>query len=152
MSVYENQRFVFVSSLCHSPRRLVTSPLRANSLDARLKTLAISSGKPRFSPSGLGRLGRRSPWELKVPSGSRVHAGSDGEEEKWAGVVPCRGKEDIGLPEKRRAFVMPLPQEEAVADATEERSHFWLSEWAVDVVSRELVLSELYSLHSALLS
>ena len=62
------------------------------------------------------------------------------EEGKWAGVIPCKRKEEVGLPERRRGFVMPLPQQDATMsregnDGEEEKSHFWLSDWAVDVVS-----------------
>ena len=34
-------------------------------LHIRLKTLAVSGGQPRFSPSVLGKGGRRLPFELK---------------------------------------------------------------------------------------
>jgi hypothetical protein len=37
-------------------------------LDTRFKTLAMSGGYPKFSASGLGRPGRRAPFELKLPS------------------------------------------------------------------------------------
>src|SRR6202021_183648 len=35
-------------------------------LDTRLKTLAMSGGRPKFSGSGLGKQGRRAPFELRL--------------------------------------------------------------------------------------
>ena len=37
-------------------------------LDVRLKTLAVSGGRPKFSASGLGRRGRQAPFELVLPA------------------------------------------------------------------------------------
>ncbi|KAG8704314.1 hypothetical protein FRC08_002295 [Ceratobasidium sp. 394] len=41
-------------------------------LDVRLKTLAVSGGRPKFSASGLGRNGRRGSFELCLPAGSQI--------------------------------------------------------------------------------
>ncbi|KAG1775827.1 hypothetical protein EV702DRAFT_1234182 [Suillus placidus] len=48
-----------------------TGPLILNEnqrLDVRLKTLAVSGRKPKWSHYGLGRLGQRALFELKLPS------------------------------------------------------------------------------------
>ncbi|CED85476.1 FYVE finger containing protein [Phaffia rhodozyma] len=96
-------------------------------LDARLKTLAMSTGRPRFSSSGLGKKGRRSPWELRVPTGSFDTIGKPGD---WEGVVPIEELEDINLPSLERPFVMPLP---GTREVEEEEGWFWLSQFEVDL-------------------
>lgn len=92
-------------------------------LDTRFKTLAVSGGHPKFSASGLGRRGRRSPFELKLPIGS--------EDNKQ--VIPA-WRSDVQLPLIGDPFQIPKPK--AVGDSHtregSERSHFWLSDWTLD--------------------
>lgn len=85
-------------------------------LDMRLKTLAMSGGKPKFSVSGLGRRGRRAPFELRMPKIEEVT--SD---------VPT-WRSDIQLPLIERPFELPLPTgaRETAPREGAERSHFWL--------------------------
>lgn len=53
--------------------------------------------------------------------------------------MPC-GKGDVELPLIERPFVLPLPKTEDLAD--KERSHFWLSEMAIDLVRPALRATE----------
>jgi hypothetical protein len=82
-------------------------------LDARFKTLAVNGGKPKFSASGLGRHGRRAPFELKLPRR---------DEETGSEELPA-WRSDVQLPYKEQPWVLPKP-----GPGTEgaERSHFWL--------------------------
>ncbi|TFK55807.1 hypothetical protein OE88DRAFT_1622234 [Heliocybe sulcata] len=91
-------------------------------LDARLKTLAVSGGRPRFSASGLGRQGRRAPFELKLPKSDDA-----GKRE-----VPA-WRSDVHLPFLHDPFVLPPPTKEDASIQGAERSHFWLSDWTLDV-------------------
>ncbi|KAI0650620.1 FYVE zinc finger-domain-containing protein [Trametes meyenii] len=88
-------------------------------LDVRLKTLAVSGGRPKFSASGLGRRGQRAPFELVLPSptetsGKRIGA--------W--------RSDVQLPLLEDPFTMPKP---GSSQEGADRSHFWLSDWTLDV-------------------
>ncbi|OAX43853.1 FYVE-domain-containing protein [Rhizopogon vinicolor AM-OR11-026] len=93
-------------------------------LDTRLKTLAGSGGKPKFSGSGLGRRGRRAPFELKLPYSS------DGLDTN----VVAAWRSDVQLPLIEDPWILPAttsndrPSLEGI-----ERSHFWLSDWTLDV-------------------
>lgn len=90
-------------------------------LDGRLSTRALNGGRAVFSPSGLGKMGRRGKWELRVPGGST------GDKEE---IVPCR-KEDVRLPSRENPFHMPLP---AAGTSEEERAHLWTSDFELDLV------------------
>lgn len=83
-------------------------------LDAKLKTLAVSGGRPKFSASGLGRKGRRSPFELRVPPGNFDQLKQD---------IPA-WRSDVQLPLLEDPFQLPTPKG-AVREGA-ERSHFWL--------------------------
>ena len=81
-------------------------------LDVRLKTLAVSGGRPKFSASGLGRHGRQAPFELVLPtvtgtSGRKIGA--------W--------RSDVQLPLREDPFTLPKP---GSSREGAERSHFWL--------------------------
>ncbi|EMD40637.1 hypothetical protein CERSUDRAFT_43468 [Gelatoporia subvermispora B] len=90
-------------------------------LDMRLKTLAVTGGRPRFSASGLGRRGRRAPFEL------RLLAPDDGSGKK---ELPA-WRSDVQLPLRDDPFMMPKPGNGPREGA--DRSHFWLSDWTLDV-------------------
>ncbi len=85
-------------------------------LDTRLKTLAVSGGRPKFSASGLGRKGRRSPFELRMPPVV------EGDQES-VGVPAWRT--DVQLPLIESPFVLPRPRNGSSREGA-ERSHFWL--------------------------
>lgn len=87
-------------------------------LDTRLKTLAVNSGKAKFSASGLGRSGRRAPFELKLPRP---------DEETGKKEVPA-WRSDVQLPLLEDPWVLPTPGAKDGPSAREgaERSHFWL--------------------------
>ncbi|KZT66002.1 hypothetical protein DAEQUDRAFT_487317 [Daedalea quercina L-15889] len=89
-------------------------------LDVRLKTLAVSGGRPRFSASGLGRHGRRAPFELRLPMSEQ----STGKKEIGA------WRSDVQLPLREDPWTLPRPG--SSREGT-ERSHFWLSDWTLDV-------------------
>ncbi|KAF9222106.1 FYVE-domain-containing protein [Gyrodon lividus] len=93
-------------------------------LDTRLKTLAVSGGRPRFSASGLGRRGRLPPFELKLPSP---------DEETGAKLV-ASWRSDVQLPLTSDPYVLPKASHRniPIPDGA-ERSHFWLSDWTLDV-------------------
>lgn len=84
-------------------------------LDMRLKTLAVSGGRPKFSASGLGRRGRRAPFELRLPRP---------DESTGKKVLPA-WRSDVQLPLREDPFKLPPP---GAHDSREgaERSHFWL--------------------------
>ncbi|KAG6837980.1 hypothetical protein H0H93_008374 [Arthromyces matolae] len=92
-------------------------------LDIRLKTLAISGGRPKFSASGLGKHGRRSPFELKLPTPD-VETGVR-EIAAW--------RSDVQLPLRVTPWALPKPEPQDRAHNGAERSHFWLSDWTLDV-------------------
>lgn len=87
-------------------------------MDTRLKTLAASGGYAKFSASGLGRPGRRSPFELLLPSGSESNGRKD---------IPA-WRSDVQLPLRDDPFQIPKPKANRDYTAREgaERSHFWL--------------------------
>jgi hypothetical protein len=85
-------------------------------LDMRLKTLAVSGGRPKFSASGLGRRGRRAPFELRLPTPDEANG------KKF--VTAWRS--DVQLPLKENAFELPTPGADTAALEGVERSHFWL--------------------------
>ncbi|TFY57140.1 hypothetical protein EVJ58_g7208 [Rhodofomes roseus] len=89
-------------------------------LDLRFKTLAVSGGRPRFSASGLGRRGRRAPFELRFP----IPEHSTGKKEVAA------WRSDVQLPLREDPWTVPRPG--SSREGT-ERSHFWLSDWTLDV-------------------
>ncbi|KAI0960004.1 hypothetical protein AcW1_004656 [Taiwanofungus camphoratus] len=89
-------------------------------LDMRLKTLAVSGGRPKFSASGLGRRGRRAPFELRL---------SVQEERTGRKEVPA-WRSDVQLPLREDPWTLPRP---GSSREGAERSHFWLSDWALDV-------------------
>lgn len=93
-------------------------------LDTRLKTLAVSGGRPKFSASGLGKQGRRAPFELKLP---KV------DDETHAKRIPA-WRSDVQLPLRDTPWVIPKsdPQDRPLLEGA-ERSHFWLSDWTLDV-------------------
>ncbi|KAG8904811.1 hypothetical protein FRB99_001117 [Tulasnella sp. 403] len=91
-------------------------------LDTRLKTLAVCGGRPKFSASGLGRKGRRNPFELRMPP-------SDTDEP--ADVAAWRT--DVQLPFIESPFVLPRPKPGTPSREGAERSHFWLSDWTLDL-------------------
>jgi hypothetical protein len=85
-------------------------------LDTRLKTLAVSGGRAKFSAAGLGKNGRRPPFELVLPKPDpQTHKR---EAAAW--------RSDVQLPLMDDPWTLPNP---AVKDQTRdgaERSHFWL--------------------------
>ncbi|KAH9943326.1 uncharacterized protein BXZ73DRAFT_87675 [Epithele typhae] len=88
-------------------------------LDVRLKTLAVSGGRPKFSASGLGRRGRQAPFELVLPAPTETSGKKIG---AW--------RSDVQLPLREDAFTLPKPGSSREGS---ERSHFWLSDWTLDV-------------------
>ncbi|KZW04274.1 hypothetical protein EXIGLDRAFT_786159 [Exidia glandulosa HHB12029] len=99
-------------------------------LDAKLKTLAVSGGRPKFSASGLGRKGRRSPFELRVPPGSFDQTKQD---------LPA-WRSDVQLPLLEDPFQLPTPKGPVREGA--ERSHFWLSDWTLDLTHPKVDANE----------
>lgn len=87
-------------------------------LDVRLKTLAVNGGRPKFSVTGLGRRGRRAPFELRLPKP---------DEGSGKGEVPA-WRSDVQLPLVEEPFTLPKPSTEKDMPSREgaERSHFWL--------------------------
>lgn len=84
-------------------------------LDYRLKTLAVSGGRPKFSPSGLGKSGRRHPFELKLLKP---------DESTGKKFVPA-WRSAVLLPLKEAPFKLPTPSVKDIQSGI-ERSHFWL--------------------------
>ena len=107
------------SSIAYNPLAVHTTvPLilyENQRLDTRLKTLAVSGGRPRFSPSGLGKGGRRSPFELKLLKP---------DEETGRKLVPT-WRSAVLLPLREEPFKLPKPGVTNVQSGV-ERSHFWL--------------------------
>ncbi|KAF7332129.1 Ankyrin unc44 [Mycena kentingensis (nom. inval.)] len=93
-------------------------------LDIRLKTLAVSGGRPKFSASGLGRQGRPAPFQLRLPKP---------DEDTGVGEI-ATWRSDVQLPTRNDPYNLPKPEasDRNSADAA-ERSHFWLSDWTLDV-------------------
>ena len=87
-------------------------------LDVRFKTLAVNGGRPVFSASGLGRNGRRAPFELRLPKT---------DEETGKKEVPA-WRSDIQLPLLEEPFQLPIPtgKKDRPPNEGAERSHFWL--------------------------
>ncbi|KAG0709508.1 hypothetical protein DFH29DRAFT_840907 [Suillus ampliporus] len=93
-------------------------------LDARLKTLAVSGGKPKFSPSGLGRPGRRALFELKLPS----------QNEETGAKLVVAWRSGVQLPLTEDPWTLPeTNSKDRPSLEGSERSHFWLSDWTLDV-------------------
>lgn len=93
-------------------------------LDTRLKVVAVSGGRPKFSTSGLGKNGRRPPFELKL---------SASEEDAGAQYVPA-WRSGVQLPARESPWVLPKPSAtDRASNDTGEKSHFWLSDWTLDV-------------------
>ncbi|KAJ7742474.1 FYVE-domain-containing protein, partial [Mycena maculata] len=93
-------------------------------LDSRLKTLAVSGGRPKFSASGLGRQGRRAPFQLRLP---KVDEDTGVRE-----IAAWRSDVQLPLLDDPWNLPKPGPSDRTSAD-TVERSHFWLSDWTLDV-------------------
>ena len=87
-------------------------------LDMRLKTLAVNGGHPRFSVSGLGKRGRRAPFELRLPKP---------DDESGKREIPA-WRSDVQLPLLEEPFRLPKPSGGKDGPSREgaERSHFWL--------------------------
>ena len=86
-------------------------------LDTRLKTLAVTGGRPRFSHSGLGRHGRRSPFELRLPKADPAVGRKE---------VPA-WRSDVQLPLRENPWTLPIPgSQDGSWREGAERSHFWL--------------------------
>ncbi|KAG6832922.1 hypothetical protein H0H92_004806 [Tricholoma furcatifolium] len=92
-------------------------------LDTRLKTVAVSGGRPKFSASGLGKHGRRPPFELKLPTAD-IETGVR-EIAAW--------RSDVQLPLRVTPWALPKPEAQDRTHDGAERSHFWLSDWTLDV-------------------
>ncbi|KAL0070873.1 hypothetical protein AAF712_002094 [Marasmius tenuissimus] len=90
-------------------------------LDTRIKTLAVSGGRPKFSASGLGKQGRRAPFEVRLPNAN------GGTTDK---LVPA-WRSDVQLPLRESPWTLPIPGSTHLEGC--ERSHFWLSDWTLDV-------------------
>lgn len=84
----------------------------------RLKTLAVSGGRAKFSASGLGKKGHRAPFELRLPKT---------DEETGKRDIPA-WRSDVQLPLIEEPFVLPKPDRGNDGPSREgaERSHFWL--------------------------
>ena len=86
-------------------------------LDTRLKTLAVSGGRPKFSASGLGARGRPAPFELKLPS----------PDEDTGAKLVASWRSDVQLPLASDPYVLPnASRRGALILEGAERSHFWL--------------------------
>lgn len=86
-------------------------------LDTRLKTFAVSGGRPKFSASGLGRRDRPAPFELKLPSP---------DEDTGANLV-ASSRSDVQLPLASDPYVLPnASRRDTPILGGAERSHFWL--------------------------
>jgi hypothetical protein len=86
-------------------------------LDTRLKTLAVSGGRPKFSASGLGARGRPAPFELKLPS----------PDEDTGAKLVASWRSDVQLPLSSDPYVLPNASRRGTPILEgAERSHFWL--------------------------
>ncbi|KAG8746412.1 hypothetical protein FRC10_005123 [Ceratobasidium sp. 414] len=132
--------------LCDFSDLLITEQQR---LDVRLKTLAVSGGRPKFSASGLGRNGRRGPFELCLPAGSQISNRANQSEipgtSATNGATSTNGttvnptqtyvkawRSDVVLPLLEQPFALPVPVPGKTREGA-ERSHFWLSDWTLDL-------------------
>ncbi|KAL4075965.1 hypothetical protein J3A83DRAFT_4089165, partial [Scleroderma citrinum] len=98
-------------------------------LDTRLKTFAASGGKPNFSASGLGKYGRRPPFELKLPS----------PDEETGVLFVASQQSDVQLPVRAAPYTLPnSPGGDSSIPEGTERSHFWWSEWILDTALPEV--------------
>jgi len=96
-------------------------------LDLRLKTVATSGGRPKFSASGLGKRGRRVPYELKLP---RPDGGTG------ARLIPA-SRNGVQLPLRDAPWEIPRPVDiDMSAPDITERSHFWLYAFPLDLNCR----------------
>lgn len=146
-------QFIFLPFLCLLTRFvLISHQSEQQRLDVRLKTLATSGGRPKFSASGLGKHGRRGPFELCLPAGSQISApgtpttngasgtrspgtpgasasGSGGAANGTPGSGPqtyiSAWRSDVVLPLLEQPFVLPSPTPGKTREGA-ERSHFWL--------------------------
>ena len=86
-------------------------------LDTRLKTLAVSGGRPKFSVSGLGARGRPAPFELKLPS----------PDEATGAKLVVSWRSDVQLPLASDPYELPNASRRGTPILEgAERSHFWL--------------------------
>ncbi|KAF8709065.1 Protein present in Fab1, YOTB, Vac1, and EEA1, partial [Rhizoctonia solani] len=138
-------------------------------LDVRLKTLARSGGRPKFSASGLGKRGRRNAFELSIPVGLQVApnpsaladnrtppptpGGSTGGIRSRSGSIASASgtspgyvaawRSDVVLPTLEQPFTLPAPvPSQGRAREGVERSHFWLSDWTLDLTHPRANASE----------
>lgn len=86
-------------------------------LDTRIKTLAASGGRPKFTATGLGKHGRKPPFELKLP---KI------DEDTGLATMPA-WRSDVQLPVREDPWTVPVVslQDRAALEGV-ERSHFWL--------------------------
>lgn len=85
-------------------------------LDVRLKTLAVSGGKPKWSHYGLGRPGRRALFELKLPSPNDAGA-----------KLIAAWRSSVQLPLTEDPWTLPdTSSRDRSSNEDTERSHFWL--------------------------
>lgn len=93
-------------------------------LDTRLKTLAVNSGRPRFSAYHLGRPGRPAPFELLLWGGENIQASRS---ESSGGRIAA-WRSNVQLPFLDDAFALPLPNASTEPSSRDgaERSHFWM--------------------------
>ena len=113
----EAERWRGVASLYNPLLVHTTIPLilyENQRLDARLKAATVSGGRPKFSAAGLGR---RSPFELKLPNG---------DDETGARFLPA-SRSGVQLPLREAPWILPRPAtvDHPAPDGV-ERSHFWL--------------------------
>ncbi|TFL05679.1 hypothetical protein BDV98DRAFT_229793 [Pterulicium gracile] len=92
-------------------------------LDMRLKSLALSGGHPTFSAAGLGKQGRHPPFEMKLPKP---------DEDTRRSTVPAF-RSQVQLPARDSPWELPLPGATGTSVEGSERSHFWLSDWTLDI-------------------
>ncbi|KAI6164748.1 hypothetical protein EDD17DRAFT_1801696 [Pisolithus thermaeus] len=93
-------------------------------LDMRLKTLAASGGKPKFSSFGLGKHGRHPPFELKLPS----------PDEDTGALLVSSSRSDDQRPLQTAPYTLCKPSHAGRAmPVAAEKSHFWLSDWTLDI-------------------
>ncbi|ELU45502.1 ankyrin repeats (3 copies) domain-containing protein [Rhizoctonia solani AG-1 IA] len=147
----------------------VVSVSEQQRLDVRLKTLARSGGRPKFSASGLGKRGRRNAFELSIPVGLQVApnpsaladnrtppptpGGSTGGIRSRSGSIASASgtspgyvaawRSDVVLPTLEQPFTLPAPvPSQGRAREGVERSHFWLSDWTLDLTHPRANASE----------
>ena len=111
-----------MSNVAYDPLAVHTSvPLilyENQRLDTRLKTLAMSGGRPKFTASGLGKHGRRSPFELILPK----------RDEETGQKLVGAWRSHVQLPLREDPLKLPRPGEKDQSYREgAERSHFWLS-------------------------